>query len=36
VYLTDCSPAEFAPGDLIKARLIDARDYDWIAAPLGG
>jgi ribosomal protein S12 methylthiotransferase len=36
VYLTDCNPAEFAAGDLIQARLIDARDYDWIAAPLGG
>ena len=36
VYLTDCNPAEFTPGDLIQARLIDARDYDWVAAPLGG
>jgi ribosomal protein S12 methylthiotransferase len=36
VYLTDCNPAEFAPGDLIQARLIAARDYDWVAAPLGG
>jgi ribosomal protein S12 methylthiotransferase len=36
VYLTDCNPAEFAPGDLIQARLIDAREYDWVAAPLGG
>ena len=36
VYLTECNPAEFAPGDLIQARLIDAREYDWVAAPLGG
>ena len=36
VYLTDCNSAEFAPGDLIQARLVDARDYDWVAAPLAG
>ena len=35
VYLTDCDAAEFSPGDLIQARLIEARDYDWVAAPLG-
>jgi ribosomal protein S12 methylthiotransferase len=34
VYLTECDSAEFAPGDLIQARLIEAREYDWIAAPL--
>jgi ribosomal protein S12 methylthiotransferase len=32
VYLTDCDPAAHAPGDLIRATLVDARDYDWIAA----
>jgi ribosomal protein S12 methylthiotransferase len=32
VYLTDCDPAQYAPGDLIRARLVVARDYDWIAA----
>ena len=32
VYLTDCDPAAYAPGDLIRARLIAARGYDWIAA----
>ncbi len=36
VYLTDCDAAEFTPGDLIQARLIEARDYDWVAAPVGG
>jgi ribosomal protein S12 methylthiotransferase len=36
VYLTDCDPAAYSPGDLIQARLIEARDYDWIAAPIGG
>ena len=33
VYLTDCDPSALAPGQLIRARLIDARGYDWIAAP---
>jgi ribosomal protein S12 methylthiotransferase len=33
VYLTDCNSAEFAPGDLIQARLVGAREYDWVAAP---
>jgi ribosomal protein S12 methylthiotransferase len=32
VYLTDCDPAAYGPGDLIQARLVEARDYDWIAA----
>ncbi len=36
VYLTDCDSTEFSPGDLIQARLIEAREYDWVAAPLGG
>jgi len=32
VYLTDCDPAAHAPGDLIRARLIESRGYDWIAS----
>jgi ribosomal protein S12 methylthiotransferase len=36
VYLTDCDSTEFKPGELIQARLIEAREYDWVAAPLGG
>jgi ribosomal protein S12 methylthiotransferase len=36
VYLSDCDPSRFAPGDLIRARLIEAREYDWIAAPTAG
>jgi ribosomal protein S12 methylthiotransferase len=35
VYLTDCDPSRYASGDLIRARLIAARDYDWIAAVEG-
>jgi ribosomal protein S12 methylthiotransferase len=33
VYLSECNPAH-APGDLIRARLIEARDYDWMATVL--
>ena len=35
VYLSECDPARVAPGNLIRARLIEARDYDWIAVPAG-
>jgi ribosomal protein S12 methylthiotransferase len=34
VYLTDCDPAAHRPGDLIRARIVAARDYDLVAAPL--
>ena len=34
VYLTDCDPAEVAPGDLINARLLASKGYDLVAAPL--
>jgi ribosomal protein S12 methylthiotransferase len=34
VYLTDCDPGVYRPGELIRARVIDARDYDLVAAPL--
>jgi ribosomal protein S12 methylthiotransferase len=34
VYLTDCSPDEHPPGRLIRARLIEPREYDWIASVL--
>jgi ribosomal protein S12 methylthiotransferase len=33
VYFTDCDPAAFAAGDLITARVVDARGYDLIVAP---
>jgi ribosomal protein S12 methylthiotransferase len=35
VYLTDCDPALHRPGDLIRAQIVDARDYDLVAAPVG-
>jgi ribosomal protein S12 methylthiotransferase len=33
VYLTDEDPAACRPGDLIRARIVDARGYDLVAAP---
>jgi ribosomal protein S12 methylthiotransferase len=35
VFLTDCDPQEYAPGQLIQARIVGARGYDLIAAPVG-
>ena len=35
VYLTDCDPADYRPGDLIRARIVDSREYDLVAAPVG-
>jgi ribosomal protein S12 methylthiotransferase len=34
VYLTDYDPSGFRPGDLINARIVDARGYDLVAAPV--
>ena len=34
VYLTDCDPTAFEAGTLIRARLVAARGYDFVAAPL--
>jgi ribosomal protein S12 methylthiotransferase len=34
VYLTDCEPGSCSPGDLIRARVVGARGYDLVAAPL--
>jgi ribosomal protein S12 methylthiotransferase len=33
VYLTDVDPAALAPGQLIRARLVGGRGYDFLAAP---
>jgi ribosomal protein S12 methylthiotransferase len=35
VYLTDCDPQLYKSGDLIRARIVEARDYDLVAAPMG-
>jgi ribosomal protein S12 methylthiotransferase len=34
VFLTDCDPSAIASGDLIRARIVGARDYDLIASPM--
>jgi ribosomal protein S12 methylthiotransferase len=35
VFLTDCDAEGYRPGDLIRARVVGAREYDLVAAPLG-
>jgi ribosomal protein S12 methylthiotransferase len=35
VYLTDCDPAEYRSGQLVRARVVEARGYDLVAAPVG-
>jgi ribosomal protein S12 methylthiotransferase len=35
VYLTECDPAAYHPGTLIDVEIVDSRDYDLIAQPLG-
>jgi ribosomal protein S12 methylthiotransferase len=34
VYLTDCDLADFAPGSIVRAEVVDARDYDLVARPV--
>ena len=34
VYLTDCDPSAFDTGALIRARVVGAKGYDLVAAPL--
>jgi len=35
VYLTDCDPEAYRPGDLVRTRIVGARGYDVVAAPIG-
>jgi ribosomal protein S12 methylthiotransferase len=35
VYLTDCDPAACRPGELIRARIVESREYDLVGAPIG-
>ena len=35
VYLTDCDPDLFRPGQLIRAQIVEAREYDLVATPVG-
>jgi ribosomal protein S12 methylthiotransferase len=34
VYLTDCDPSECAAGQIVSARIVAARGYDLVAAPM--
>ena len=34
VFLTDCAPDAYAPGDLIRARIVGAKGYDLVAMPV--
>jgi ribosomal protein S12 methylthiotransferase len=34
VFLTECDPSGFRPGDLAEVEIVGARDYDLIARPL--
>jgi ribosomal protein S12 methylthiotransferase len=34
VYLTECDPAEFTPGQFIEAEIVGSRGYDLLARPL--
>jgi len=34
VYLTDCDPSDYRPGDFVEVEIVGARDYDLIARPI--
>ena len=34
VFLTDCDPDAYRAGQLIRARVVGARGYDLVAAPI--
>ena len=34
VYLTECNPSSFEPGDLAEVEIVDAREYDLLARPV--
>ncbi len=34
VFLTDCDPSAFRPGDFTEVEIVDARDYDLVARPV--
>ena len=34
VYLTDCDPSMYGPGQLIRGRIVGSKEYDLIVAPL--
>jgi ribosomal protein S12 methylthiotransferase len=34
VYLTECDPSQYRPGEFAEVEIVDARDYDLIARPV--
>jgi ribosomal protein S12 methylthiotransferase len=34
VYLTECDPSSFRPGDFAEVEIVAAREYDLIARPV--
>jgi ribosomal protein S12 methylthiotransferase len=34
VYLTNCDPSAYRPGDFVEVEVVGARDYDLLARPL--
>jgi ribosomal protein S12 methylthiotransferase len=34
VFLTDCDPSSFRPGDFAEVEIVDSRDYDLIGRPV--
>ena len=36
VFLSDCDPEAYRPGQLIRARIVGAKGYDLVAKPIGG
>jgi tRNA A37 methylthiotransferase MiaB len=34
VFLTDCDPSSYAPGDFAEVEIVGSREYDLIGRPL--
>jgi ribosomal protein S12 methylthiotransferase len=34
VFLTDCDPEAYASGQIVKARVVGAKDYDLLVSPI--
>lgn len=34
IYLTDCDPSAYRPGDFVDVEIVGSRDYDLLARPV--
>ena len=34
VYLTECDPSAYSPGDFVEVEVVGARDYDLLVRPV--